>query len=79
MRSRTLNHYTENFTCPEKYAIQPAYPFSDAYVYFQFKVAVAVPPSNDVDLFTNDAGLIAIVDENGELAGFNVAARLFPP
>lgn len=37
----------------------------------QFKVAVAVPPTNDVDLFTNDVGFIAIV-ENDQLVGFNV-------
>lgn len=41
---------------------------------FQFKVAIAVPPTNDVDVFTNDVGFIAIVDERGKLAGFNVTA-----
>lgn len=40
---------------------------------FKFKIAVAVPPTNDVDVFTNDLGLIAIVGEDGELAGFNVS------
>lgn len=39
----------------------------------QFKIAVAVPPYNDVDVFANDLGFIAIVDEDGELEGFNVA------
>ncbi|KAG9312937.1 hypothetical protein JVU11DRAFT_6371 [Chiua virens] len=39
----------------------------------QFKVAIAVPPYNDVDVFANDLGFIAIVDEDGELEGFNVA------
>lgn len=38
----------------------------------QFKIAVAVPPYNDVDVFANDLGFIAIVDEDGELEGFNV-------
>jgi len=38
----------------------------------QFKIAVAVPPTNDVDVFANDLGYIAIVDKKGELAGFNV-------
>jgi sulfite reductase (NADPH) hemoprotein beta-component len=33
---------------------------------------VAVPPSNDVDVFSQDLGLIAIVDQRG-LAGFNAA------
>jgi len=40
----------------------------------QFKIGIAVPPTNDVDIFTNDVGFIAIVDEKGELAGFNVTA-----
>ncbi|MCH8160230.1 MAG: NADPH-dependent assimilatory sulfite reductase hemoprotein subunit, partial [Proteobacteria bacterium] len=33
---------------------------------------VAIPPSNDVDIFSQDLGFIAI-EKNGELAGFNVA------
>ncbi|HMP72136.1 MAG TPA: assimilatory sulfite reductase (NADPH) hemoprotein subunit [Kiritimatiellia bacterium] len=37
----------------------------------KFKTAVAVPPSNDVDIFANDLGFIA-VEEDGKLAGFNV-------
>jgi sulfite reductase (NADPH) hemoprotein beta-component len=40
---------------------------------FQFKVAVAVPPTNDVDIFTNDVGFIAITDNDGNLVGFNVS------
>lgn len=38
----------------------------------KFKVAIAIPPYNDADVFTNDIGLIAI-EKNGELAGFNVS------
>jgi sulfite reductase (NADPH) hemoprotein beta-component len=38
----------------------------------KFKIAIAVPPDNSVDVFTNDVGFIAITDEQGELAGFNV-------
>ncbi len=37
----------------------------------KFKTVVAVPPSNDVDIFAHDLGFIAIV-ENGELVGWNV-------
>lgn len=33
---------------------------------------MAVPPNNDVDIFANDVGLIAIADKNGNLEGFNV-------
>lgn len=47
--------------------------YGDAYLPRKFKIAVAVPPLNDVDVFANDVGLIAIVDERGDLAGFNVA------
>ena len=70
-----LSRYTGNCTCPERYANLsrcPPSPKSDTR--FQFKIAVAVPPSNDVDVFANDVGFIAIVDEKGELAGFNVTA-----
>ncbi len=37
----------------------------------KFKTAVAIPPSNDVDIYANDMGFIAI-EENGSLAGFNI-------
>jgi sulfite reductase (NADPH) hemoprotein beta-component len=38
----------------------------------QFKIAIAFPPTNDVDVFANDLGLIALVSDDGSLAGFNV-------
>ncbi len=38
----------------------------------KFKTGFAVPPSNDVDIFGQDLGFIAIVAD-GRLAGFNVA------
>ena len=47
--------------------------YGDTYLPRKFKMAVAVPPLNDVDMFANDFGLIAIVDEAGDLAGFNIA------
>lgn len=37
-------------------------------------MAVACPPHNDVDIFTNDVGFIAIADEHDRLAGFNITA-----
>ncbi|KAG1907726.1 uncharacterized protein F5891DRAFT_996712 [Suillus fuscotomentosus] len=46
--------------------------YGEFYLPRKFKIAVAVPPTNDVDVFANDLGFIAIVDEQGELAGFNV-------
>lgn len=46
--------------------------YQDRYLPRKFKIAIAIPPDNDVDVFGNDLGLIAIV-ENGKLAGFNIA------
>ena len=46
--------------------------YGKAYLPRKFKMAIAVPPLNDVDVFANDFGLIAIVDDDGDLAGFNV-------
>eukprot|EP00401_Gymnodinium_catenatum_P002106 CAMPEP_0117484504 /NCGR_PEP_ID=MMETSP0784-20121206/14490_1 /TAXON_ID=39447 /ORGANISM="" /LENGTH=962 /DNA_ID=CAMNT_0005279075 /DNA_START=73 /DNA_END=2961 /DNA_ORIENTATION=- len=37
----------------------------------KYKVAVAIPPSNDVDVFAHCCGFIAII-ERGKLQGFNV-------
>ncbi|KAJ7208158.1 sulfite reductase subunit beta [Mycena haematopus] len=45
--------------------------YGEFYLPRKFKIAVAVPPSNDVDVFANDLGFIAIV-EDGQLKGFNV-------
>ena len=38
----------------------------------KFKIGFAVPPSNDIDVYTQDLGFIAIVGKDG-VAGFNVA------
>ncbi len=46
--------------------------YEDRYMPRKFKIALAIPPNNDVDVFTNDLALIAIVDNN-ELKGFNLA------
>jgi sulfite reductase (NADPH) hemoprotein beta-component len=46
--------------------------YGATYLPRKFKTGFAIPPSNDVDLFSQDLGFIAIV-ENGQLAGFNVA------
>ena len=50
--------------------IDPLY--QDRYLPRKFKIAIAIPPNNDIDVFANDIGLIAIV-ENNQLKGFNVA------
>jgi sulfite reductase (NADPH) hemoprotein beta-component len=46
--------------------------YGKTYLPRKFKIALAVPPHNDTDIFANDLGLIAI-EENGQLLGFNVA------
>jgi sulfite reductase (NADPH) hemoprotein beta-component len=46
--------------------------YGHTYLPRKFKIALALPPYNDSDIFSNDIGLIAI-EENGELLGFNVA------
>jgi sulfite reductase (NADPH) hemoprotein beta-component len=46
--------------------------YGATYLPRKFKTGFAVPPSNDVDLFSQDLGFIAIV-ENARLVGFNVA------
>ena len=46
--------------------------YQDRYLPRKFKIAIAIPPNNDVDVFTNDLGLIAII-ENNKLKGFNIA------
>ncbi|KOS04823.1 sulfite reductase subunit beta [Flavobacterium akiainvivens] len=47
--------------------------YQDRYLPRKFKIGIAIPPSNDVDVYTNDIGLIAII-ENNELKGFNIVA-----
>ena len=37
----------------------------------KFKIAVAIPPLNDVDVFAHELGLIAI-EQDGRIAGYNV-------
>ncbi len=46
--------------------------YGPTYLPRKFKIGVAIPPLNDIDVFAQDLGLIAIV-EGGELTGFNVA------
>ncbi len=46
--------------------------YQDRYLPRKFKIAIAIPPNNDVDVFTNDIGLIAVV-ENNKFRGFNIA------
>ncbi|WP_372631494.1 assimilatory sulfite reductase (NADPH) hemoprotein subunit [Cohnella sp.] len=45
--------------------------YGPVYLPRKFKIGLAVPPTNDVDVFSQDLGFIAII-ENGKLQGFNV-------
>jgi sulfite reductase (NADPH) hemoprotein beta-component len=47
--------------------------YEDRYLPRKFKIGIAIPPDNDVDVFSNDIGLIAVVESN-QLKGFNIAA-----
>ncbi|KYG28038.1 assimilatory sulfite reductase (NADPH) hemoprotein subunit [Priestia endophytica] len=55
---------------PEGEEVEPMY--GALYLPRKFKIGITVPPSNDIDVFSQDLGFIAIV-EDGELIGFNVA------
>jgi sulfite reductase (NADPH) hemoprotein beta-component len=46
--------------------------YGPLYLPRKFKIGIAVPPENDIDVFSQDLGFIAIV-EDGKLIGFNVA------
>lgn len=48
--------------------------YGPTYLPRKFKISVAIPPHNDVDVYAHDVGLIAIKGEDGHLAGFNVLA-----
>ncbi len=54
---------------PEPVEEEPLY--GKTYLPRKFKTVVAVPPSNDVDIFAHDLGYIAIVEDD-KLVGFNV-------
>ncbi|KAL2608651.1 hypothetical protein R1flu_027224 [Riccia fluitans] len=64
--ARNTNINGTNFeNCPE-----PIYGIH--YLPRKFKIAVTVPVDNSVDLFTNDVGIVVIMDDEGELEGFNI-------
>lgn len=45
--------------------------YGELYLPRKFKVGYVIPPVNDIDVYGQDLGFIAII-ENGKLAGFNV-------
>ena len=50
--------------------VEPMY--GKTYLPRKFKIGISVPPSNDVDVYSQDIGLIAITDNDDNLTGFNV-------
>ena len=54
---------------PAKKEEEPIY--GTHYLPRKFKIVIAVPPSNDVDIFAHDLGYIAIL-EKGKVVGYNV-------
>ena len=46
--------------------------YGKTYLPRKFKTVVAVPPSNDVDIFAHDLGFIAILDDAANVTGWNV-------
>lgn len=71
------NAYHEIWLDGEKVAGQEAQEevepiYGKHYLPRKFKIGIAVPPSNDVDVFSQDIGFIAVL-EDGEVKGFNVA------
>lgn len=52
-----------------KEEVEPMY--GKTYLPRKFKIGIAVPPSNDIDVYSQDIGLISIIEDN-KLVGFNV-------
>ena len=46
--------------------------YGNAYLPRKFKIGFAIPPVNDVDVFAQDLGFIAVL-EDGEVVGYNVS------
>jgi sulfite reductase (NADPH) hemoprotein beta-component len=55
----------------EKSGIDEEPLYGPTYLPRKFKIAIAVPPQNDIDVFAHDLGFIAIV-ERGKIVGYNV-------
>lgn len=52
-----------------KEEVEPMY--GKTYLPRKFKIGIAVPPSNDIDVYSQDTGLIAVIEDD-QLVGFNV-------
>ena len=53
---------------------QPEEPFyGRQYMPRKFKIGFVLPPSNDIDVYAQDLGFIAVAGPDGQLEGFNIA------
>ncbi|MBW8330909.1 MAG: assimilatory sulfite reductase (NADPH) hemoprotein subunit [Prolixibacteraceae bacterium] len=59
----------EKLVADSKTDVEPIY--GDRYLPRKFKISVAIPPYNDSDIFSQDLGFIAIV-ENNQIVGYNI-------
>ena len=59
----------DNDAAENKNFVDPLY--GKTYLPRKFKIAFAIPPTNDLDIFTNCLGFIAII-ENDQLIGYNL-------
>lgn len=59
----------EKLIADSKTEVEPIY--GDHYLPRKFKIAVVIPPNNDCDVFSQDLGFIAII-ENNKITGYNV-------
>ncbi|WP_376796626.1 NADPH-dependent assimilatory sulfite reductase hemoprotein subunit [Thermogemmatispora sp.] len=55
---------------PDDEVVEPIY--GPTYLPRKFKIGVAFPGDNCIDVYTQDIGLVAELDDGGELAGFTV-------
>jgi len=46
--------------------------YGETYLPRKFKMAVTVPGDNSVDIFTNDIGIVVLMDDNYVLQGYNI-------
>ncbi|MGN0836858.1 MAG: NADPH-dependent assimilatory sulfite reductase hemoprotein subunit [Akkermansia sp.] len=46
--------------------------YGPAYLPRKFKIALTLPPANEVDVYAHDLGLVAILGADGRIAGYNV-------
>lgn len=60
----------QKLVADSKKDVEPLY--GDRYLPRKFKITLAIPPYNDSDVFSQDLGFIAIV-ENNRITGYNVA------